>query len=111
MIRTLFTLAVGAALLGAFVAPASANPTKELAMCASCHDLSPDKNPLVGTPLFGLYGQKPTITGTGFAKWDKDSLDKWLKSPSSVKPGTSMAFMVKNDGKRARIIEALSQLK
>ncbi|MNK65710.1 Cytochrome c2 precursor [compost metagenome] len=110
MIRSLWALAVGAAIFGAFVAPASANPA-ELATCAACHDLSPAKKQVVGSPLFAIYGKKPGIEGTGFAKWDKASLDKWLKSPSAVKPGTSMMFMVKNDAQRAKIIEALAELK
>ncbi len=111
MTRSLLALAVGVVVLGAWGAPASADPAKELAMCIACHDVSPAKKTIAGSPLFGIYGKKPTIDGTGFAKWDKASLDKWLKSPSSVKPGTTMAFVVKNDAKRAKIIEALEHLK
>lgn len=111
MIRPFWTLVLGAAMLGALSAPAAADPAKELATCAACHDITSAKRMMGGTPLFGLYGQKPKIDGTGFAKWDKASLDKWLKSPSAVKPNTSMAFMVKNDAKRAKIIEALAELK
>lgn len=111
MNRPLWALALGTVMLGALGAPALANPAKELGMCAACHDLSPAKKPMAGAPLFGLYGQKPTISGTGFSKWDRAALDQWLASPSTVKPGTPMAFVVKNDAKRAKIIEALSQLK
>ena len=111
MIRSLWALALGAVMVGALGAPALANPPKDLAICAACHDLSPAKQKLGGAPLFGLYGQKPTISGTGFAKWDRAALDKWLANPSAVKPDTTMAFVVKNDARRAKIIEALSQLK
>mgnify|MGYP001184940178 CR=1 FL=1 len=111
MNQPLWALAIAGAVFTAGMAPALADPAKELAMCVACHDVSSAKQQRVGAPLFGLYGKKPTIEGTGFAKWDQASLDKWLKSPSAVKPGTSMAFVVKNDAKRAKIIEALSQLK
>jgi cytochrome c2 len=107
----MLALALGAAVLGAFVAPASANPGKELVTCVGCHDITAAKKQLVGPPLFGLFGEKPTTAGVGFAKWDKTSLDKWLKDPSAVKPGTAMAFAVKNDKKREKIIQAISELK
>ena len=111
MIRTLLALAVGAAVFGSLVTPASADPSKELVTCIGCHDISSAKKQLVGPPLFGLYGSKPTTTGVSFAKWDKSSLDKWLKDPAAVKPATSMAFKVKNDAKRGKIIDALAELK
>ncbi len=111
MIRPMLALVLGAAVLGSAAMPASADPGKQLITCIGCHDITPAKKTLVGPPLFGLYGQKPSIEGTGFSKWDKGSLDKWLKNPSAVKPATSMAFSVKNDGKRAKMIEALAELK
>ncbi len=111
MIRTLLALALGGAVFGAFVAPASANPGKALITCVGCHDITDAKKQVVGPPLFGLYETKPTSKGISFAKWDKTSLDTWLKDPAAVKPGTAMAFKVKNDKKRAAIIEALAELK
>lgn len=30
--------------------------------CASCHDVSPSKNRVVGPPLFGVYGSKQVVT-------------------------------------------------
>lgn len=111
MIRTMMALALGGAMLGALALPAAANPSKELVTCVGCHDITDAKKPLVGPPLFGLFGAKPTTAGVGFAKWDKASLDKWLKDPAAVKPGTTMAFKVKNDKKRAAIIDAISELK
>lgn len=109
MIRSMLALALGCALLGAFVAPASANP--DLVTCVGCHDITDAKKQLVGPPLFGVFGSKPSSAGVSFAKWDKGSLDKWLKDPSAVKPGTSMAFKVKNDAKRKKIVDALAELK
>lgn len=111
MIRTMMALALGGAMLGALALPAAADPSKELVTCIGCHDITSAKKPMVGPPLFGLFNGKPTTAGTGFAKWDKASLDKWLKDPAAVKPGTSMAFKVKNDKKRAAIIEAIAELK
>lgn len=109
MFRTMMALALGGAMLGALALPAAAS--KELVTCIGCHDISSDKKAMVGPPLFGLFNGKPTTAGTGFAKWDKASLDKWLKDPAAIKPGTTMAFKVKNDKKRAAIIEAIAELK
>lgn len=111
MTRPVLALALGLAILGPVAAPASANPAKELITCVGCHDVTPAKKQMVGAPLFGIYGSKPTTPGTGFTKWDKASMDKWLKDPSAVKPATSMAFKVRNDAKRAKIVEALAELK
>lgn len=111
MLRTALALALGLAVLGSVAIPAQANPEKSLVTCIGCHDISSAKKTLVGPPLFGLYGSKPTTDGVSFAKWDKSSLDTWLKDPAKVKPGTTMAFKVKQDKKRAEIIQALSELK
>lgn len=111
MFRPIWAVTLGAAVFSWAVAPAMANPAKELATCVACHDITAAKKPRVGPPLFGLYGQKPTMTGVKYKKWDQASLDEWLKNPSAVKPGTTMAFMVPNAAQRAKIIKALSELK
>lgn len=111
MTRILFALALSGAVLGAFSAPASADPVRELGTCVACHDVTSAKRPMAGPPLFGIMGTPPKGPGIAFAKWDRASMDQWLKDPAAVKPTTSMAFKLKNDAKRAKVIEALSALK
>lgn len=90
---------------------AATDPQAALSTCIGCHDISKDKKALVGPPLFGLVGRKPAISGVPFAAWDAKNLDQWLKDPSKVKADTTMAFKVKNDQKRAAIIQALTSLR
>ncbi|HEY9900435.1 MAG TPA: hypothetical protein V6D00_14765 [Pantanalinema sp.] len=107
-------LLVGLAVLslGAAVAsPALAGPDKALSACATCHDISPAKNKLVGPPLFGTFGSKPITDGIAVAKWDEGSLDKWLTDPGKIKPGTLMTYTVGNPKKRLEIIKAMKELK
>ncbi|MBO9539893.1 hypothetical protein J7643_04780 [bacterium] len=98
--------------LGVVLAPpALADPGKALGACATCHDISPAKNKLVGPPLFGSFGAKPLGDGIEVAKWDEGSLDKWLTNPGKMKPGTLMSYQVGNPKKRLEIIKALKELK
>lgn len=108
--RILMGVAVLSLAVGTLPAPAHATDAA-LATCAGCHDLSPAKNKLVGPPLFGIYGAKPVTAGIPFAKWDKASLDTWIKDPMKVKPGTMMAIATGNPKKRAEIVKALQALK
>lgn len=99
-------LALGMAL----TAPAQAAPSAALGACATCHDISPAKNKLVGPPLYGVYGNKPVGTGIAVAKWDEGSLDKWLTNPSKIKPDSMMTYTVGNPKKRKEIIQAIKEL-
>lgn len=60
--------------------------------CHACHDFRPDGKTKVGPPLYGVFGRAPSITGVPFSVWDENALDRWLTSPTSVKPGTKMRF-------------------
>jgi cytochrome c len=91
--------------------PLSPAQKKALTNCSICHDITPKKTKLVGPPLFGVFGSKPTIEGVPFDKWDQAALDKWLTDPAKVKPGTNMSFSMSNAKKRAETIAALQALK
>jgi len=97
------------ALVG-FQHPASADEAA-LKPCKNCHDITPAKKTIVGPPLFGVFGGKPTIDGVPFEVWDEKSLDAWEKNPQAVKKKAKMLFRTPNEAKRKAIIEALKELK
>lgn len=114
MSRSLCALALLAALGGSLLLsmPATASdPNKALSTCVGCHDITSARNTLAGPPLFGIMGNKPQTPDLPYVKWDKKSLDEWLKDPTKVKGGTSMTFGIKNDQKRAAAIQSLEALK
>jgi nitrite reductase (NO-forming) len=93
--------------------PEGFTPAKreKLNMCAACHDLSPARKSLVGPPLFGIFGRKPTIKGVPFSTWDDNSLNKWLENAPGIKPNTMMSYRVPDAKERAAIIDAMKALK
>lgn len=67
--------------------------------CRNCHSVNKDDNRL-GPSLFGVVGQEAgkvagftAYSGSlkGF-KWDEATLDKFIASPTSVAPNTSMNY-------------------
>jgi cytochrome c len=88
--------------------------------CSICHSPQAGKN-LVGPSLFGVVGRKTgSIQGFHYSvgnqnanlTWDDATLDKYLESPKTVVPGTSMTFAgVKDAGKRADLISYLDTVK
>jgi nitrite reductase (NO-forming) len=89
----------------------TAQQAQLLSGCKTCHDVSPQRKTIVGPPLYGLFGQKPRITGVPFTKWDREALDEFLRDPSQVKPNTMMTYRVRENDKRRLIIDALEALK
>lgn len=78
--------------------------------CASCHNLDRHLRK-VGPSLKGVYGRAPSISGVPFAKWDEQSLDRWLADPLAVKPDTTMAIPgIQDAQQRQDIIAYLKQL-
>jgi len=69
--------------------------------CRSCHMI---KDPTSGRPRY------PELTRVG-RKRDKKWLDRWLKDPQAVKPGTFMPTYPFTDEEREAIVEYLSTLK
>ncbi len=87
--------------------------------CGICHSPLPGKN-IVGPCLFGVIGRKSgTVEGFHYSAankaaditWTPDVLDKYLESPKSVVPGTTMPYPgLKDDAKRADVIAYLETL-
>jgi cytochrome c len=88
--------------------------------CLICHSVQPGKN-MVGPSLFGVVGRKtgsvpgfhysPANQGANLT-WDAATLDKYLQSPRTVIPGTTMTYGgLKDDTKRADLIAYLATLK
>jgi nitrite reductase (NO-forming) len=89
----------------------AANHQAALSQCKTCHDITPAKKHVVGPPLFGLLNQKPVMSGVPYAKWDRASLDEFLRDPAQIKRNTMMTFRVRDDIKRREIIDAMEALK
>jgi cytochrome c len=88
-------------------------------ICSICHEVAAGKN-RVGPSLFGVVGRK-TGAGEGFRysdanknaglTWDAATLDRYLKDPRGVIPGTTMAYAgLKDDQKRSDLIAYLATL-
>ncbi len=118
--------AVGSALMMAVSAPAAAagNVAGGKAVfrshCAICHSTLPGRNK-VGPSLFGVVGRKsgsePGYNYSAAMKnsdlvWTEDELEKYLKSPHAIVPGTKMSFPgLQNPQQRADVIAYLATLK
>jgi cytochrome c len=88
--------------------------------CAICHSPQQGKN-LVGPSLFGVVGRKTgTIQGFKYSvgnqnanlTWDDATLDKYLESPKTIVPGTTMTYAgLKDPTKRSDLIAYLDTVK
>lgn len=89
--------------------------------CTNCHRASEAKNHLAGPNLWGIVGRKRgTIEGFKFSKamkadnspWTLKKLDKFLRNPRKVVPGTIMQFKgVKRKRPRQDLIAYLASRK
>ena len=89
-------------------------------MCSICHSVQPGKN-MVGPSLAGVVGRKTgSVPGFHYSPanqnanltWDAATLDKYLQSPRTTVPGTTMTYGgLKDDTKRADLIAYLATLK
>lgn len=69
--------------------------------CAACHSADPAAPARFGPNLHGIVGRRvaslpgyaysPALRAQKFM-WTEAQLDKWLKSPRTLVPGTSMSF-------------------
>ena len=69
--------------------------------CISCHDVSGAAIVKNGPSLQGVLGRKvASVQGYGYSEslaglsftWDEARLNQWLEKPTSIAPGTTMAF-------------------
>jgi len=121
MIRSVLFAALLATVLpaAAQAGDAAAGQAVFKSQCSTCHSPVAGKN-AVGPSLFGIVGRKPgQIEGFHYSAankaatltWDEATLDKYLTSPKTVVPGTTMTYAgVKDETKRADVIAYLATL-
>jgi len=90
-------------------------------VCNACHTDQAGGPKKLGPSLFGVVGRKAgTMEGFRYSEanknsgltWTPEELDKYLKDPKAVVPGTTMAFAgVKKDDDRKQLIAYLQTLK
>ncbi len=89
--------------------------------CQACHAVQPGETGLIGPDLEGVYGRKAaSLPGYDYSAplkasglvWNDANLDKWLTSPSTLVPGTKMAFVgIASPDLRADVIVYLKTVK
>jgi cytochrome c len=85
--------------------------------CASCHDIGTAPSAKIGPNLRGIVGRKvASLPGYAYSAalrsqdfdWDAAHLDRWIRNPTDVAPGTMMAFAgIPDESDRRAIIEFL----
>jgi len=104
---------------GAAITPVADAPPPAFAQCQSCHSPEAGKNG-IGPSLAGVFGTRaaevpgydftPAMKQAGLV-WDEATLDRYLKAPQEVVPGTRMLFPgIKDDAKRAAVIAYLKTI-
>lgn len=88
-----------------------------LRRCTGCHAADLNKE---GPELRGVYGRK-AATAPGFAysealrkkafRWDDATLDRWLRDPDSIAPGTDMEFRLTDGDERKAVIAYLKSVR
>jgi len=103
-VRLLRISVAGAALIasiGAAAAQDAAAGEKVFAKCKICHQIGEGAKNMVGPVLNGVVGRKAgTYPDYHYSDaneksgitWTKDELEKYLKDPKGVVPGTKMIF-------------------
>ncbi len=129
MLRIVIAAAVAAGLpLIAFAAPglakareaATAVPPPAFAQCKACHSVDPNGKSGVGPNLYGVAG-KAAGARPGYSyspamksarkRWDRATLDAFIKDPKVVVPGTKMpALGVEDAQRRKQIVDYLLAL-
>jgi cytochrome c len=108
--RTIASIAVALAALGAVPgglvqdakAQAADKGERLFIRCKTCHEITADKPHKVGPNLHGMFDRKAgtadgfkysdAMRGSGVA-WNDETLETWLTKPTSLIPGTTMAFV------------------
>ncbi len=86
--------------------------------CASCHDIGAAPSAKIGPSLHDVVGRKvASLPGYPYSSalrsqdfdWDAAHLDRWIRNPSEVAPGTVMAFAgIADEADRRALIEFLT---
>ena len=102
-------------------ASASAGHTAFQQQCALCHSAQPgDNGGAQGPSLFGVFDRRaatdPNFSYTQALRdshltWDGATLDRFLRAPTQMVPGTAMVIAVPDDTIRASIIAYFQAIK
>ena len=93
---------------------AGAGATLFESRCAACHSLDASR---VGPMLRGVVGRNvASVAGYEYSdalkrvkgRWDAPRLERWLRDPQSVAPGTKMAFSLDSASDRHAVIQYLA---
>jgi cytochrome c2 len=124
MARQSIAVAAGIAIASLGLSAQGADPAAGKSVfnsyCSICHSVQPGKN-MVGPSLFGIVGRQtasvegfhysPANAGAHLTR-DAATLDKYLQSPRTVIPGTTMTYAgLKDDTNRAVIVDYVDCLK
>ncbi len=83
--------------------------------CAACHSVDPAAGAKFGPNLHGVVGRKvaglPSYNYSAALKaqkfiWTEAQLDKWLKGPRALVPGTAMPFPGVADAAERKVVIA-----
>ena len=86
--------------------------------CIACHRVGPEGKNAVGPVLNGIMGRKSgSIADYAYSDankkagltWDEATLQKYLKAPMSVVPGTKMTFP--GDANEQEVLDLIAYLK
>jgi glucose/arabinose dehydrogenase/cytochrome c2 len=112
-IAVVMALFAGAAVAPAFGADANAGKTVFTVQCALCHSAEPNDNGgAQGPNLLGVMGRKAASTTFSYSAalkksnltWDHATLDRFLASPTTVVPGSSMVIAVDKQADRENLL-------
>ncbi|HVW92753.1 MAG TPA: cytochrome c family protein, partial [Devosia sp.] len=89
--------------------------------CGACHSFNEGGPNKVGPNLYDVVGRKiasdagfhysSALQGKASDSWSFDNLDKWLTSPKTFAPGTTMTFAgISDESERAAVVAYLRSL-
>ena len=89
-------------------------------MCGVCHSVQKTGGPVEGPNLIGLVGREaasqpefdrysPALSAADIV-WTVEALDRFLKNPMGMVPGTFMPMLISDDKTRADVIAYLETL-
>jgi len=110
----------GAAFIVALNKADPAKGEQGVGLCKVCHSFDKDGPTMIGPALYGVVGHKiashegfnytPALRKHEDQEWTFENLNKWLTSPQTFAPGTSMAFPgIPDIQKRADVVAYLNK--
>jgi len=91
----------------------AATPPGDFAVCAACHESTPNAGPSLGPNLFNVGGRKagsvadydysPAMKASGIT-WTADTLQAFVLDPAKTVPGNKMDYPGASDAQAAKAI-------